>query len=726
VVAAVLNPTRHLSEGDRLGKYEVLRHIATGSIAELYLARIVGLDDIDKLVVVKRLLPQYVSNSGLVEVFLNEARLSATLQHQNIAQVHDIGIANGNFFFAMEYVHGEDLDRITIEAEARRVPISLDAALTLVSGLCAALHYAHEKAGADGLPLRIVHRDVSPSNLVVSHAGAVKLLDFGVARAMSLQQRATRGGIKGKIAYVSPEQCRSSVGIDQRSDLFSVGVVLYQLTTGRLPFTGETEYELLHKIVNEAPPPPRTFVADYPRGLESIVMRALAQDVEHRYSTALELQAELEDFAHTERLRISTLVLTRLMSTLFPGGTKEWNHARAIGESFVEKRISVSIPAEPPPAEDPGPRPAPPSPRCVTQGRVRRPSSIQPPRASTRGRTDSVLPYAPPPRSRTESVNPSSPALRSRTESGIPANALRSRTDSGVPAAPPQRSRVVTIPPLRSDRASATGIPIMALPSTPSTTSNAIPIAIPSGSDAGDATTRRLAAMQGVFVPLQRTPAMSPPLPALAVRPLATPVPGSQRVAPLQSAITEVDEPRSTSEALAVPRSRRAARRLVTGLVVACIALVVDVTIGTEASERVWPPNVTGPSAILSARGDVQAAPVEMRVVSDPRADAAARGDTGDSDAEGEVDDSDVVAVSLRLDEPPAAVVERPHRPRSRGARVASSSKTSRARAAGSVAPAVSDPLSFDAWKYSPTGTGRRDLVGVSPVRTVTLSRRLQ
>jgi serine/threonine protein kinase len=116
--------TRHLSEGDRLGKYEVLRHIATGSLAELYLARVVGIDDIDKLIVIKRLLPQYVSNSVFVETFLNEARLSATLQHQNIAQVHDLGIANGNFFFAMEYVHGEDLDRITIESQAMRVPIS--------------------------------------------------------------------------------------------------------------------------------------------------------------------------------------------------------------------------------------------------------------------------------------------------------------------------------------------------------------------------------------------------------------------------------------------------------------------------------------------------------------------------------------------------------------------------------------------------------------------------
>src|SRR5262249_281662 len=149
----------------------------------------------EKLIVVKRILPQHASNASFVEMFLNEARLAATLHHPNVAQVYDIGQEDGDYFFAMEYVHGEDLDQISLQANEQAVPLSMDAALTLVAGLCAGLHYAHEKD--------IVHRDVSPSNVLVSYDGGVKLVDFGIARAA--KRPTTKGGLKGKIAYMSPE-----------------------------------------------------------------------------------------------------------------------------------------------------------------------------------------------------------------------------------------------------------------------------------------------------------------------------------------------------------------------------------------------------------------------------------------------------------------------------------------------------------------------------------------
>jgi serine/threonine protein kinase len=330
--------TRHLAPGDKLGKYEVIRQIAVGGMAELYLARTLGIEGFEKLVVLKRILPQYGSNASFVTMFLNEARLAATLHHPNIAQVYDIGLDDGDYFFAMEYVHGEDLDHISMASEEQGVPLSMDAALTLVAGLCAGLHYAHEKMNAEGKPLNIVHRDVSPSNVLVSYDGAVKLVDFGIARASS-RPGTTQGGLKGKIAYMSPEQCRANVQLDRRSDLYSVGAILYELTTGRLPFKGETEYQVLNQIVNEDVPPPSVVVPGFPVHLEQIVLKALARDVGQRYATALQLQADVEDFAHESRLRISPLVLARIMGTLFPARLEEWDHAKAQGAFFVEQHV---------------------------------------------------------------------------------------------------------------------------------------------------------------------------------------------------------------------------------------------------------------------------------------------------------------------------------------------------------------------------------------------------
>jgi serine/threonine protein kinase len=338
VQKAAAQRSRHVSPGDKLGKYEVIRQIAVGGMAEIYLARTLGIEGFEKLVVIKRILPQYVSNASFVDMFLNEARLAATLHHPNVAQVYDIGLDNGDYFFAMEYVHGEDLDHMAVASEEQGVPISLDAALTLVAGLCAGLHYAHDKAGTDGRPLQIVHRDVSPSNVLVSYDGAVKLVDFGIARASS-RPGTTQGGLKGKIAYMSPEQCRAKGQLDRRSDIYAVGTILYQLTTGRMPFEGETEYQVLNQIVNEDAPPPSTIVDGYPAALEQIVLRALARDPAKRFATARDLQAAVEDFAHDSRLRVSPLVLARLMGTLFPARLEEWDQAKAQGAFFVEQQV---------------------------------------------------------------------------------------------------------------------------------------------------------------------------------------------------------------------------------------------------------------------------------------------------------------------------------------------------------------------------------------------------
>jgi serine/threonine protein kinase len=344
VLKAAAQRTRPLAPGDKLGKYELIRQIAIGGMAELYLARTIGIEGFEKLVVLKRILPQYARHAAFVEMFLHEARLAATLHHANIAQVYDIGGDDGDYFFAMEYVHGEDLDRISTVADEQGVALAMDCALTVVSGLCAGLHYAHERTGADGKPMGIVHRDVSPSNVVVSYDGAVKLVDFGVAWAAS-RPGVTDGGLKGKIAYMSPEQCRGKAQIDRRSDLYSVGTLLYELTTGKPPFAGDSEYQVLHQIVNDDVPPPSTIVPGYPAQLERIVLRALARDPDQRYATALALQSDLEDFAHESQLRISPLVLARLMSTLFPLRVEEWDQARTQGGFFLEQHVLRTLDA---------------------------------------------------------------------------------------------------------------------------------------------------------------------------------------------------------------------------------------------------------------------------------------------------------------------------------------------------------------------------------------------
>ena len=338
MVTPVSSSRRFLAQGDKLGKYEVIRQIAVGGMAELYLTRTLGIEGFEKLACVKRILPQYINNPSFVNMFLNEARLAATLHHANIAQVYDIGQEAGEYFFSMEYVHGEDLGRLVATSRENGVPISLDCTLTLITGLCAGLHYAHEKPAPDGKPLGVVHRDVSPTNVLVSYDGAVKLVDFGIARAGG-EPSSSQTGLKGKISYMSPEQCRGRGLLDRRSDVFSIGTILYELTTGRLPFVDETEYGVLNQIVNRDADPPSTVVPGYPPALEAIVMRALARDVEQRFSSALELQHHLEDFAHENRLRVSPLVLARLMSTLFPARLEEWEHARAQGAFFVEQHV---------------------------------------------------------------------------------------------------------------------------------------------------------------------------------------------------------------------------------------------------------------------------------------------------------------------------------------------------------------------------------------------------
>jgi tRNA A-37 threonylcarbamoyl transferase component Bud32 len=321
--------------GTRLGKYEIMKRLATGGMAEIFLARVSGLPGFQKMVVIKRILPQLASNNDFVEMFLDEARIAATLQHPNVVQMYDVGVVDGNYFIAMEYLHGEDVRSImkTLNKSERKLP--LEHALNIVIGVASGLHYAHEKVGFDGTRLDIVHRDVTPQNIIVTYDGAVKLLDFGIAKASNRFGETRFGTLKGKVPYMSPEQCRGEA-LDRRSDIFSLGIMLYELTLGTRLFKGKSDFELLKQIVEGTVPPPRELDPKYAPELDAIVMRALAKEKDQRYATARELQAELEALVRADRLHVSPIALTQYMEELFGQKIEAWREAQAQGKTLGE------------------------------------------------------------------------------------------------------------------------------------------------------------------------------------------------------------------------------------------------------------------------------------------------------------------------------------------------------------------------------------------------------
>ena len=303
--------------GARLGKYEILRELATGGMATIYLARVSGTAGFEKLVVLKCILPSLARDKSFLTMFLDEARLAATLRHANIAEVIDVGYEGTTYFFTMEYVHGQNARTVRIAAKQRGVPIPLEVTLAIVTGTAAALGYAHARTGPDGRPLGLVHRDVSPSNVLVGYEGAIKLVDFGIARATMRRGARTRTGMrKGKAPYMSPEQCRGH-NLDGRSDLFSLGTMFYELSTGQRPFQGLSDFDVMDAIVHSQPDPPTSMIPGYPPELEAIVLKMLATDPEHRYQTATALLDDLEAFIARHALLTSAHVVARFMGELF-------------------------------------------------------------------------------------------------------------------------------------------------------------------------------------------------------------------------------------------------------------------------------------------------------------------------------------------------------------------------------------------------------------------------
>jgi serine/threonine protein kinase len=307
---------------DRFGPYELLDRVAIGGMAEVFKAKQTGIEGFEKIVALKRILPHLGDNKEFTDMFVDEAKMVAGLAHPSIVQIFDLGKIDKSYYIAMEYVHGRDLRTIMKRAREKGLRMPLDLSLRVVSQVCAALEYAHRKKDERGRPMEIVHRDVSPQNILISFEGEVKLVDFGIAKAATKASSTDRGALRGKLLYMSPEQAWGRT-IDRRSDVFSLGIVLYEMVTETKPFIGAgTEMTILELVRQCVITPAREINPRVPEALDRVIMKALARDPAERYQDAGQMQRGLERFLR-ERPPVTARDLARFLELLFDRAERE-------------------------------------------------------------------------------------------------------------------------------------------------------------------------------------------------------------------------------------------------------------------------------------------------------------------------------------------------------------------------------------------------------------------
>ncbi|MBX7191862.1 MAG: protein kinase [Sandaracinaceae bacterium] len=306
--------------GHQAGNYVLLERIGMGGMAEVFRAASRGVEGFERPVAIKRILPNLAADEDFVKMFVDEAKIAVQLQHPNIVEIFDLARAGDDLFIAMEYVHGKDLRAILDKVQgpdgrSGRIPVEL--AVHVTARICDALHHAHFAHGPSGQPLGIIHRDVSPQNVIVSFDGEVKVTDFGLAKAAGRAVQTQAGVVKGKLAYMSPEQLRGQP-IDQRSDVYGVGILLWEMLTGVRLFLGKNDQETLRRVYHAQIPPPRSVRPELHPELEAITLRALAKEVADRYASAEEMQEDLTSFLYGVGPSISTPGVSAYMRQLFP------------------------------------------------------------------------------------------------------------------------------------------------------------------------------------------------------------------------------------------------------------------------------------------------------------------------------------------------------------------------------------------------------------------------
>jgi TonB family protein len=281
------------ADGVRFGQYVLVEKIATGGMAEVWKARMRGVEGFQKIVAIKKILPHLSDNQDFIEMFVDEAKLAAQLNHNNIIHIYDLGKIQSSYYIAMEFVDGYDLKNILRRAEETDQPMSVELALFVVSKVAAALDYAHRKRDFEDREMGLVHRDVSPQNVLISQEGDIKLCDFGIAKAASKASHTQAGALKGKLQYMSPEQAWGR-HVDRRSDIFALATVMFEMLTARKLFGGDNELSILDQVRAARVQPPSLYNDDVTPAIDAIVLKALQLDPDNRYQTAGEMAREID------------------------------------------------------------------------------------------------------------------------------------------------------------------------------------------------------------------------------------------------------------------------------------------------------------------------------------------------------------------------------------------------------------------------------------------------
>jgi serine/threonine-protein kinase len=310
-------PPGGLQPDQLFGKYRMVRDLGAGGMAQVFLAAIDGPQGFQKQCVVKKILPEYAGDPNFSKMFINEARIAAMMSHQNIVHVFEFSEDAGQFFLAMEYVNGASLDRVMRVARKTNLKLGPRVAVEVGIAIANALAYAHGMTTPEGRPLNIVHRDISPENILLSRDGAVKLTDFGVVKSSLTDQATVAGVVKGKWRYMAPEQV-ASLPVDGRSDLFALGVVLYEVCVGRRLFRGDSLAATVSAVLHSRIESPAVLVPGFPPQLEKILFTALERDPKKRYQSAAEFAAALEAFRAKQTWTSGGKHISSVVNTLFP------------------------------------------------------------------------------------------------------------------------------------------------------------------------------------------------------------------------------------------------------------------------------------------------------------------------------------------------------------------------------------------------------------------------
>ncbi|MFT3697134.1 MAG: serine/threonine-protein kinase [Kofleriaceae bacterium] len=331
--------TQTLPADTQLGGYRLQRLLASGGMADIYLAHDAANA---RHVAVKVMNPARAADPEACTLFMDEARVAGMLDHENLAKVYDVSREGHCYYLAMELVHGCDLREMLAACERMNTAVPYDTAIAIVRAAAFGLDHAHRRCSPDGKPMRLVHRDVSLSNVMLGHDGSVKVVDFGIARADVSDHHTNPGVVRGKASYMSPEQALGDA-VDMQTDVFALGVILYELTTGRRCFSGTSDFERMLAVVRGEWVVPSAFIADFPPALEKVIKQALAIDKSKRYASAMALVEALEALAELEGWALGEEPIVALMRELF-GEVSEIRQRVAVAADTTDiNDISVEI-----------------------------------------------------------------------------------------------------------------------------------------------------------------------------------------------------------------------------------------------------------------------------------------------------------------------------------------------------------------------------------------------